>query len=80
MANGERFDENALTCATRDYALGDLLRITCGSKTVEVRVTDRIGKRFAGKRIDLSKMAFSKLAKLEAGLVAVKVELIERRK
>jgi hypothetical protein len=79
MANGEKFNDGTLTCATRIYPLGTRIRITCckNSKTVLVRVTDRIGKRFAKKRIDLSRLAFSRIAELEDGLVAVKVERIK---
>lgn len=76
MANGERFDENALTCANRLYPMGSILRVTDikSGKSVIVRTTDRIGKRFARTRVDLSRMAFSQLDKLEKGLIRVKVE------
>jgi rare lipoprotein A len=79
MANGNIFMDNNLTCATRLFPLGSLLRITrIKTKTsVVVLVTDRIGKRFAKKRIDLSKLAFSRIAELKTGIVAVKVEKIK---
>ena len=82
MANGEKFDENRLTCASWDYPFGTLLRITnrTNGKSVEVVVTDRgPSKRLykKGRKIDLSKMAFSKLEKLSKGIVAVKVEIIK---
>lgn len=80
MANGERFDETKATCATNLYPLGTYLKITRSddSRTsVTVRVTDRIGKRFSQTRVDLSKMAFSRISKLEAGIVAVQVERIK---
>ncbi len=78
MANGKRFDENALTCATRLYPLGTMLLVTNldNNKTVLVKVTDRIGKRFAKTRIDLSKAAFSKIASLDKGLVDIKVNKV----
>ena len=80
MANGKNFDENNLTCATRLFPLGSSLFITNleNGKKVVVLVTDRIGKRFTTKRIDLSKLAFSRIAELKRGVVAVKVERIKR--
>jgi rare lipoprotein A len=78
MANGKRFDENALTCATRLYPLGTNLKITNpkNKKSVTVKVTDRIGKRFATSRIDLSKAAFKEIADLKQGLVEINVEVV----
>ncbi len=76
MANGQWFDENALTCATRLYPFGTFLCITNlnNGKSVIVRVTDRISKRFAKSRIDLSKKAFQQIADLKQGIVPIKVE------
>jgi rare lipoprotein A (peptidoglycan hydrolase) len=77
MANGERFT-NGLTCATRLYSLGTVLRITNlkEQRSVVVKVTDRIGKRFAKTRIDLSELAFSRISKLEAGVIPISVEVM----
>ena len=79
MANGEKFADEKNTCATRDYELGNYLKITNNEtgKSVIVKVTDRISKRFRGKRIDLSKKAFAQIANLKSGLVKVKVERIK---
>jgi len=79
MSNGEQFSDEAFTCATRDYPLGAILRITNlgNGRWVIVEVTDRINKRFKGKRIDLTKVVFSKLDKLEKGIISVKVEVIK---
>ena len=81
MANGHQFSDDAYTCATRDYSLGSLLRITNlnSNRQVIVRVTDRINKRFKGKRIDLSKAAFAELSGKQgtkAGLLPIKAEVI----
>ena len=78
MANGHIFNDNAYTCATRLFPLGSLLRVKSNTTgySVRVRVTDRIGKRFAKTRIDLSKIAFEKIANLNQGLIKVKVEAI----
>ena len=79
MANGKEINENAYTCASRDYAIGDWLLVTAidSGRNVIVQVTDRIGRRFKGKRIDLSKGAFGKLLMegetFDKGLLKVKV-------
>lgn len=82
MANGRKFSDTNYTCASRLYPMDTYLRITNHNnrKSVIVKVTDKIGKRFATKRIDLSKGAFAKIANLKSGLVKVKVEVIERSK
>lgn len=79
MANGKLFQDNSLTCANRLYPLGSILRVTnlSNGKSVIVETTDRIGKRFATTRCDLSKRAFSEIADLKRGVVQVKVERIK---
>lgn len=79
MANNKRFDENAMTCASRHHKLGTRLRITHikTGKSIIVKVTDRIAKRFKHKRIDLTKAAFKKLAKLDKGIIKIKCEVIK---
>jgi rare lipoprotein A len=78
MANGEKFNENNLTCANRLFPLGSLLLVTNvkSGKSVIVRTTDRIGIRFAKSRIDLSQRAFNQVANLSQGIIPVKVELL----
>lgn len=73
QANGQPFNENALTAACRMYPLGARIRVTNikNGKSVVVKVTDRIGKRFATSRIDLSKAAFQKIASLDQGVVPI---------
>lgn len=76
MANGHQFNEHADTVACRLFKLGSRLKVTNlnTGKSVIVTVTDKIGKRFAKTRIDLSKGAFQKIANLKQGLIDVKVE------
>ena len=75
MANGQKFKDNGFTCATRLYPLGTRLCVSSSvnHKQVCVIVTDRIGRRFATQRIDLSKEAFSKISKLNKGIIKVTV-------
>lgn len=78
MANGQRFNSSNYTCASRDWRLGTVLSVTNlrSGVRVLVRVSDRTAKRFKGKRIDLSRAAFEKIAPLEQGLVKVDVEVV----
>lgn len=78
MANGKAFSDTDLTCANRLYPLGTMLIITnkANGKSVIVKTTDRIGKRFANTRVDLSKGAFSKIASLKEGLIEVSVKKV----
>lgn len=78
MANGKKFKDEEFTCATRIFPINATLKITNinSGAYVCVKVTDRIGKRFANKRIDLSKAAFAQIEELGNGLVKVKVEVI----
>ena len=79
MANGESFNENNLTCANRLFPLGSMLRVTNlkSGKAVIVKTTDRISKRFAKTRIDLSAGAFDRIDNRQQGIVQVKVELLK---
>jgi rare lipoprotein A len=79
MANGKLFADSKMVAATRIYPLGAILLVSNPSNgtSVTVRVTDRIGKRFATKRIDLSKGAFAQIANLQQGITKVSVERIK---
>jgi len=59
------------------FPLGSILRISYKGKSIVVRVNDRIGKRFAKTRIDLSIGAFKKLADVKLGLITIQVERIK---
>lgn len=78
MANGKPFT-NRLTCASWDFPLGTVLKITNldNNKSVFVTNTDRTDRRFAGQRIDLSRRAFERIAKLKVGIIQVKVEVVK---
>lgn len=80
-ATGERYNENALTCATRDRSLfGKWIKVTNleNGKSISVRVNDfgpnkKLFKK--GRIIDLSKGAFSKLASLKKGVIRVSLKI-----
>jgi len=52
-ASGQRFNENAMTCAHRSLPFGTKLRVTHGSRSVIVTVNDR-GPFVRGRVLDLS--------------------------
>jgi len=78
-ADGSQFKDEAFTCAMWGYSLGTYVKITsiATKKWVVCRVNDRIGRRFAGKRIDLAPAAFKAIAPLSQGIVLVKVEVMK---
>jgi rare lipoprotein A len=52
-ASGQRFNENAMTCAHRSLPFGTKLRVTHGGRSVIVTVNDR-GPFVRGRVLDLS--------------------------
>ena len=80
MANGKEFTDDFMVCASWDWPLGTLVRVTNmdSGRSVIVRVSDRTARRFKGKRIDLSKGAFSRIADCKQGIVQVLVEKLEK--
>ena len=78
-ANGERYNEDAFTCASLDYKFNTLLKVTNieNGKVVIVRVNDTGGFKKYGRIIDLSKGAFSQIANLRQGIIKVKIEVIK---
>lgn len=77
MANRKVLNDNAYTCASWDFALGQRLRITTrDGHSIVVVVSDRgPSKRLyrLGRRLDLSQKAFNQLAPLERGIIHVNV-------
>lgn len=78
-ANGERYNENLLTCASMDYKFNTILKVTNigNDKSVIVRVNDTGGFKKYGRIIDLSKGAFAKIANLKQGIIIVKIEVVK---
>lgn len=80
-ANGEHFNENALTAASWKYPLGSLVEVinTRNHKHVIVRINDRgPGKHLyrKGRIIDLTRGSFARIASLRDGVIPIKVILI----
>ena len=82
MANGQPLDDAALTCASWDYPFGTVLIVSSsdGSRSVTVTVTDRGPARrlyAQGRKLDLTRAAFSRLAHLDTGLVRMRYRRAE---
>lgn len=76
-ASGELYDTSLYTAAHLDFPFGQQIRVTRkdNGKSVNVRINDR--GPFNNKRIvDLSKAAAKELGMLDAGVVAVRIEVI----
>lgn len=67
MANGKPFNRHALTAASWGYPFGTKLRVTRGSYSVVVTITDRGPAKRLHRIIDLSEAAALKLHMRDAG-------------
>ena len=77
-ANGEIFNQNAMTAAHRKLPLGSMVEVTNpdNGKTIIVRINDR--GPYSGKRIiDLSKAAAAELDIIGHGVAKVKVRQVK---
>lgn len=72
-ADGSVFNQNALTCASNSHALGTKLLVTNpkNNKSVIVKVTDKGGFGKYGRKLDLSRGAFMRIADLNQGVANV---------
>lgn len=74
-ASGQRFNQNALTCAHRSLPFGTKLRVTHGSRSVVVTVNDR-GPFVRGRVLDLSTAAAREVGLTGAGVGRVVAEVL----
>jgi rare lipoprotein A len=77
-ANGETFDPDALTAASKTLAFGTRVRVTSvdTGKAVTVRINDR-GPYIDGRCLDLSRAAFDAIDDLDKGAVTVRYEILK---
>ena len=77
-ASGQVFDQSKLTAAHPTLPFGTMVKVTNtkNGRSVVVRINDR-GPTQAGRVIDVSHAAASKLGMLRAGLVPVKLEVVK---
>lgn len=78
-ANGERFNQNALTAAHRSLPFGTKVRVTNArtGRSVVVRITDR-GPFTGGRVIDLSAAAARIVGVMQSGVAPVSLEVLGR--
>jgi rare lipoprotein A len=74
-ANGQPYDAEALTAASRDLPLGTHATVTnqANGKSVDVTIDDR-GPTIEGRIIDLSKQAAERLDMTRDGVTPVRIE------
>jgi len=78
-SNGEYFNMNSMTCASKSLPFNTILKVTnlANGKSVEVRVNDR-GPFVPGRELDLSKAAAVQLDMIKTGTAHVKIEIVKR--
>ena len=74
-ASGQRFNQNALTCAHRSLPFGTRLRVTHGDRSVIVTVNDR-GPFVRGRVLDLSTAAARAVGITGSGVGRVVAEVL----
>ncbi len=62
MSNGQAYSHDNPTVASNDYPLGTRLTLETEWAKVSATVTDRMARRFSGKRIDLSRSLWEALS------------------
>jgi len=77
-ASGEPFDQKKYTAAHRTLKFGTMIRVTnvANNKSVVVRVNDR-GPFTPGRIVDLSRVASTEIGGVQAGIIEVKLEVLE---
>lgn len=77
-ANGERFNQTSNTAAHKKLPFGTKVKVTNvkNGKSVVVRINDR-GPFIAGRIIDLSRSAFSRIGDLDTGILDVRIKVVQ---
>jgi len=77
-ASGEIFDQSAYTAAHNKLPFETKVKVTNveNDKSVIVRINDR-GQFVRGRIIDLSRSAFSRIGNTSAGVIDVKIEVVD---
>ncbi len=77
-ASGEVFNMNDMTCAHKTLKFGTKVEFTNpkNGKSIIVTVNDR-GPYIKGRKFDLSKGAFAKIANIDQGVVKLKYRILK---
>ena len=78
-ASGATYDKDALTAAHRTLPFGTIVEVTnvANRRTVRVEINDRGPFGDADRIIDLSRAAAERIDMIRAGVVHVRVEVVE---
>ncbi len=78
-ANGDRFDDSKLTCASWQFPFGTRLKITNleNGKSITCVVNDRGPAKRLGRLIDLTLGAFRRIANPQQGLIDVSITAVQ---
>ncbi len=81
-ANGEKFNDRSMTCASWDYPFGERLVVInmLTGKWMVCRVNDRGPHKRLDRTVDLTYGAFRKIANPKKGLICVSVIPTEKRR
>lgn len=76
-ANGEAFNPDGLTAASKTLAFNTRVKVTnlANGKSVTVRINDR-GPYVAGRCLDLARGAFTQIASLSSGVITVSWQIV----
>ena len=76
-ATGEIYNQKGLTCASNQFPLGTILKITNmqNGKAVVVKVNDRMHPKIK-RSVDLSRAAAQELSMIKQGVATVQIEVI----
>lgn len=79
-ANGELYDPEALTAASRTLPIGSSVMVTdpATGRSVKVRINDRSGHA-RGRSLDLSKRAAEEIGMTKKGLARVKIKRVDSK-
>lgn len=79
-ASGEKYDKNAMTAAHRELPFGTVVRVVnlANMKSVQVRINDRGPFNDKKRIIDLSRAAATQIDMIQAGVVEVEIEILQR--
>lgn len=77
-ANGEMYDENAMTACQPNLPFGSIVRVVNrrNKRSVVVRINDRGNLIYPDRVIDLSRAAADKLAMTYSGIAKVDIEVL----
>jgi rare lipoprotein A len=79
-SNGELYDPNALTAASRTFPIGSSVVVTDPStgRSVKVRINDRSGHA-RGRSLDLSKRAAEEIGMTRKGVARVQIKRVDSK-